>query len=81
MVRASFAPPVLDADLLATRVAFWSLVNGRPDMDAACVRLVAIGIAALVDGLWLELCLDPTTFAPEEARAMTRAWIAHWIGR
>ena len=105
-VLASFVPPVLDVDLLATWVAFWSLVNGRADMAQAhaelyadyraglalhiqaCapklsadrVRLAAIGIAALVDGLWLELCLDPTTFAPEEARAMTRQWIAYWVG-
>lgn len=106
-VLASFVPPVLDPDLLATWVAFWSLIKGRADMAQAhaelyadyraelsdhiraCapqlppdrVRMAAIGIAALVDGLWLELCLDPTTFAVEEARTMTRQWIAHWVDR
>lgn len=104
-VLANFVPPVLDPDLLATWVAFWSLIKGRADMAqahaelyadyraemakliSACaphrsaeqVRLAAIGIAALVDGLWLELCLDPTTFSAEEARSMTRQWIGHWV--
>jgi AcrR family transcriptional regulator len=31
-------------------------------------RLTAIAIAALVEGLWLELCLSPDSFTPEEAR-------------
>lgn len=106
-VLASFGPPVLDPQLLATWVAFWSLVHGRSDMaqahadiysqyrselsellaavtpnkDAGRIRLAAIGIAALVDGLWLELCLDPATFTVEEAYALARECIAFHIGR
>jgi Transcriptional regulator len=39
------------------------------------VRLAAIAITGLVDGLWLELCLSPDVFTPEEARTMVRAHI------
>lgn len=30
------------------------------------VRLAAIGLSGLLDGLWLEWCLNPATFSPEE---------------
>ncbi|MDE2435455.1 MAG: TetR family transcriptional regulator C-terminal domain-containing protein [Sphingomonadales bacterium] len=36
-------------------------------------RSAAIAITALVDGLWLELCLSPQAFRPDEAGAITRA--------
>lgn len=35
----------------------------------------ALGLTALLDGLWLELCLDPSTFRPDEAVAVARAWV------
>lgn len=38
-------------------------------------RAGAIGMSALLDGLWLELCLDPSTFRPGEAVAVARAWV------
>lgn len=105
-VLATFRPPVLDPDLLATWIAFWSLTKTDPEITAAhaehygsyrrsvevlisdCapglssneIRLAAIGVTALVDGLWLELCLDPTNFTSEEASAMTRRWIAQLLG-
>lgn len=44
------------------------------------VRRVATGIAALVDGLWLELCLDPTAVSAEDAIAFTREAVANAIG-
>ena len=49
------------------------------DLLAACglprtrLRHAAIAITALVDGLWLELCLSPGCFSAEEAGAMARA--------
>lgn len=99
---AAFRPPVLDPNLLATWVVFWSLVKSNPamaemhaetygeyredieqlitccapDMPVAQVRLAAIGIAALVDGLWLELCLDASTFTPEDAMRLVERWIS-----
>jgi hypothetical protein len=29
----------------------------------------------MLDGLWLELCLDPTTFAREDALRIAHAWV------
>ncbi len=95
-LQANFLPPVLDPDLLATWIAFWSLVKSDPKIAAvhaavyggaraqletllraaapamhdARIRVAAISLTALVDGLWLELCLDRSTFSPEEAQAM-----------
>lgn len=90
-VRASFAPPIADAALLATWTAFWGLVRSNPgvaaehdrsyaayraDLEqllAACglpqaeCRITALSITALVDGLWLELCLTPGGFTAAEA--------------
>jgi hypothetical protein len=40
------------------------------------LRLAAIAITALVDGLWLELCLSPQSFTPGEARAIAERQIA-----
>jgi hypothetical protein len=45
-------------------------------VDAGAVRLAAIGLTALVDGLWLELCLAPGVFTPEEANGIAGRWIA-----
>jgi len=39
-------------------------------------RRAAIAIAALVDGLWLELCLSPAILDADEARAIAAAQIA-----
>ncbi len=39
------------------------------------VRLAAIGLQALLDGLWLEWCLDPDNFSPQEAVALCESWI------
>lgn len=102
-VTASFAAPIADPELLATWIAFWSLVRARPDIAAlhdeqygrfrtdlekllaengvqqAALRHTAIAITALVDGLWLELCLSPETFAPGEAAAIARSGLCALI--
>lgn len=93
-VTASFRPPIADRHLLATWIAFWSLVTSRSEIAqrhdeqyasfrgriegllADCgistqkQRHAAIAITALVDGLWLELCLSPGCFSPDEAAAI-----------
>ena len=103
-VTASFAPPIADPGLLATWIAFWSLVKSntgiarlhrdlyagyRRDLElllAACGvadserRLAAIGISALVDGLWLELCLAPDAFTPAEASRIATHYIDGLVG-
>ncbi|MCL6251650.1 TetR family transcriptional regulator C-terminal domain-containing protein [Altererythrobacter sp. KTW20L] len=108
-VTASFRPPVLDPDLLATWLAFWSLMKSDPQVaevhgqlyaefrgeldsllrdcwcdraDAGEVRLAAIAINALVDGLWLELCLDERgPFSPAEAEKLALDWLDALIAR
>ncbi|WP_423787489.1 TetR family transcriptional regulator C-terminal domain-containing protein [Klebsiella pneumoniae] len=37
--------------------------------------MAAIAITALVDGLWLELCLSPGCFSADEAGAIARRQI------
>lgn len=102
-VTASFDPPIADPGLLATWIAFWSLVKARPDIArlhddiygsyrrdletlladcgvaSADLRLTAIAITALVDGLWLELCLSPASFTAEEARGIATRHVAALI--
>lgn len=99
-VTASFAPPIADPALLATWIAFWSLVTARKDiarqhdeqyagyrsrleallgdcgLPASDRRQAAIAVTALVDGLWLELCLSPGCFSPKEARDIARNFLA-----
>lgn len=99
-VTASFAPPIADPELLATWIAFWSLVRSRPEiagqhagqyrtyrqrleslLDACGVNPAArhetaIAITALVDGLWLELCLSPEVLSREAAARIARAALA-----
>lgn len=95
-VTASFRDPIASGELLATWVAFWSLVRSRGDIarqhdeqyaafrtrlegllgDCGVAptrrRHAAIAITALIDGLWLELCLSPQAFTAEEAGAIAR---------
>jgi AcrR family transcriptional regulator len=101
-IEASFKPPVLDRDLLAIWLSFWSLVRRDPavrkvhrkvyadyrsrleTLVAGIARahglridahLAALGFTAMLDGLWLELCLDPTTFSREDALRIAHAWV------
>jgi TetR/AcrR family transcriptional regulator, transcriptional repressor of bet genes len=39
------------------------------------LRLAAIGLTALIDGLWLEWCLEPGKFRPREAVALCEGWV------
>lgn len=108
-VTASFRPPVLDPDLLATWIAFWSLMKSDPavaslhgevyadfrqgleDLLRQClpaatpdaeVRLQAVAINALVDGLWLELCLDERgPFSAADAERVALDWLAAMLAR
>jgi TetR/AcrR family transcriptional regulator, transcriptional repressor of bet genes len=57
--------------------------RGARGVNAAAVdlRLAAIGLTALLDGLWLEWCLEPGTFRPAEAVELCEGWIAHLVRR
>jgi TetR/AcrR family transcriptional repressor of bet genes len=98
-VTTTFAPAIADPQLLATWIAFWSLVTARPAIAAqhdeqyagsrarleallgACGvpeaerRRAAIAVSALLDGLWLELCLSPGCFSAEEAGDIARRFL------
>ncbi len=39
------------------------------------LRPAAIGLSALLDGLWLELCLDPDSYTRAEAVEIARRWV------
>lgn len=104
-VTASFAAPIADPALLATWIAFWSLVTARKDIARQhdeqyagyrarleallgdcgvpqhARRRHAIAVTALVDGLWLELCLSPGCFTAEEARDIARSFLATIISQ
>ena len=49
----------------------------RPRLE---LRLAEIGLTALLDGLWLEWCLDPQNFKPKEAVLLCEAWIESLAG-
>jgi len=47
--------------------------GGAPALEP---RLAAIGLTAMLDGLWVEWCLDPETFSPAEATQLCLRWCA-----
>jgi len=59
-------------ELLHTLLADFMRANHRPGFE---LRLAEIGLTALLDGLWLESCLDPKNFRPAEAVALCEAWV------
>jgi TetR/AcrR family transcriptional repressor of bet genes len=58
--------------LLREQLAGYQKEQGRLRMN---LRLASIGLQALLDGLWLEWCLDPETFSPREAVMLCENWI------
>lgn len=49
------------------RLLIQAYQKDNKDVDIAHIRSLAIGIIGLLDGLWVEWCLDPNTFSPHEA--------------
>jgi TetR/AcrR family transcriptional regulator, transcriptional repressor of bet genes len=45
------------------------------------LRLAAIGLTALLDGLWLEWCLEPGRFRPTEAVELCEQWVTRLVRR
>jgi AcrR family transcriptional regulator len=39
------------------------------------INLAVTGLTALLDGLWLQLCLDPTSIRPKDAAALCGDWV------
>ena len=42
--------------------------------------LLALGLSAMHDGLWLEFCLDPDSFKVEQGMALCHAWLDAKLG-
>lgn len=59
-------------ELVGSMLARLAKERGKLRMN---LRMAAIGLTALLDGLWLEWCLDPENFAPREAIKLCEAWI------
>ena len=51
------------------------LQPGIIGLDFSEYYLAAIGLSALMDGLWVELSLNPSSFAPSEAVSLCDDWI------
>jgi AcrR family transcriptional regulator len=56
-----------------------ALTDARRPAEGA--HLAAIGLTALLDGLWLEWCLNPKTFTPQEGIRLGKAWIEAMLSR
>jgi AcrR family transcriptional regulator len=59
----------------ATLEALLAELRRQPGVPAFRLRPAAIGLAALLDGLWLEASLNPTTFRPADAVALCTDWV------
>ena len=65
----------------------YSQVLGRLLSDLARARggapadlgLAVNGLIALLDGLWLQLCLDPTSVRPKDAAALCDNWVDRMV--
>jgi AcrR family transcriptional regulator len=44
------------------------------------IGLAVTGLTALLDGLWLQLCLDPTSIRPKDAAALCNEWVDRVVG-
>jgi TetR/AcrR family transcriptional repressor of bet genes len=58
--------------LLREQLAGLQKEHGRLRLN---LRLASIGLQALLDGLWLEWCLDPDNFSPREAVTLCENWL------
>jgi TetR/AcrR family transcriptional regulator, transcriptional repressor of bet genes len=59
-------------DLLRAMLADLETETGKLRFN---LRLAAIGLTALIDGLWLEWCMEPATFEPHQAVELCEAWV------
>jgi len=59
----------------ATLEALLSRLKRAPGVPAFKVGSAAIGLSALMDGLWVELSLNPSSFAPSEAVSLCDDWV------
>jgi TetR/AcrR family transcriptional regulator, transcriptional repressor of bet genes len=63
------------AETRATLETLLTRLKRVPGVPAFKVSPAAIGLSALMDGLWVELSLNPSSFAPSEAVSLCDDWI------
>jgi TetR/AcrR family transcriptional repressor of bet genes len=63
------------AEYRATLESLLSTLERSVRAPAFRVRTAAIGLTALLDGLWVEASLNARTFRPEEAVALCEDWV------
>ncbi len=74
------AKPRMAAIHAASYADFRARLEGLlADAGARETRLAAIALTATVDGLWLELCLDPATFGPDTAARIIARALDGWL--
>jgi AcrR family transcriptional regulator len=59
----------------ATLATLLTRLERAPRVPAFKVGAAAIGLSALMDGLWVELSLAPTSFEPAQAVALCDDWV------
>jgi AcrR family transcriptional regulator len=63
------------AEVRALLGALLGRLQSLPGVPPFRVDTAAIGLSALMDGLWVELSLNPASFAPQEAVALCDDWV------
>ena len=64
-----------DRETRATLEALLSRLKRAPGVPAFRVGAARIGLSALMDGLWVELSLEPASFEPSQAVALCDDWV------
>jgi TetR/AcrR family transcriptional repressor of bet genes len=59
----------------ATLESLLARLKRAPGVPAFRVSSAAIGLSALMDGLWVELSLNPSSFAPAKAIGLCDDWV------
>ena len=83
MIRTSPRMAALHRDIYAEfRRHLAELVEQVADAGGNRVdgRLAGLALSALLDGLWLEWCLDPSAYTPAEATIIALGWVDGLIG-
>lgn len=76
---ASDIGKIHDEIYAANRIEMERLIAACGDAPAE-PRLVAVGLTALIDGLWLELSLGNPSFTALEAEALAERWVVAFTG-
>lgn len=77
--RSPVVQSVHDETYGAYRAMLEELLGSLPTPPRFDRRMAAIGLSALIDGLWLEWCLNQKTFTPDEAVSLCESAIENLL--